>query len=149
MMWNMSVNKRFNILPVIFDKYPKMLLFTLFPQYTYKLTKTMSFGYSKSLVITHGDFVWEKSECLLVIHNKCGKISFSGKKSNLELIKTLSCDHSNYLSWCVECFCDQKVEYFTSHFWQISQNATFLHFIPHYPNELNKTCHLATLNNLW
>ena len=53
------------------------------------------------------------------------KVSFSGKNWNLELIETLSCDHSDYLSWCVECFCSKEIEYFSNHFWEISQNVTF------------------------
>ena len=47
--------------------------------------------------------VWEKVESFLAICNKCSKNSFSDKKWNVELIKTLSCEHSNYLSQSVEC----------------------------------------------
>ena len=42
-------------------------------------------------------------ECLQAIWNKCHNILFSDKKWNLELIKVLSCHHSNYMNdvWSV------------------------------------------------
>ena len=67
------------------------------------------------------------------------KSHFSSKKWNLESIETQSCDHSNYSSWCVECFCGQKVECFISYFSEISQNITFSHFLPQYTYKLTKT----------
>ena len=89
----------------------------------------------------------QRVECLPAICNICGKIWFSNKKWNLELIETLSCYHLNYSSWCVDYVCHQKfnlwsaffadlisgvflwlkVEFYISHFWEISKNLTFWH----------------------
>ena len=43
-IWSVFVTKKLNVLPATFEKYAKILHFL--PQYTYELTKTLSFGYS-------------------------------------------------------------------------------------------------------
>ena len=76
------------------------------------------------------------------------QFSFSNKKWNLELIKTLPCDQSTYLSWCVECFCGQKVECFISNFWECPKMLHFHTFCHNAHVYCLKPCHLATFNHL-
>ena len=101
-VWSASVTKT-----AVFEKYLKMLLFTLIatlPTWIYSvillLLITCDNMYSLDLR--------KKVKYLPAIHEKCRKIFFSCNKWHLELIETL-CDHINYLSWCVECFCCTKL----------------------------------------
>ena len=88
-------------------------------------------------------------EYLPIICKKCGKISFSSKKWILELIKTLSCDHSKYLSWCVECVSVvRKLNFLSAILRNIPKCYVFTPFCHNTHVNWLKPCHSATLNHL-
>ena len=86
-----------------------MLFFHTFYHNTHELAKPLSFGYSKSLVITCGVFVWEKSGMFSNdLYEMWQNLNFQ-QKVNFRFDWTLSCDHSNYSSWCVQYFCGKRL----------------------------------------
>ena len=109
-MWSDSMTNKLNVLPAIFEKYPKTLHFYTFYSNTHmNWLKPCHLSILTSLVTTSGVFLWEKVECLPAICKKHFKILFFWQKVKLQLIKTLSCDYFNNSSWYVECLCDNKL----------------------------------------
>ena len=96
-VWSVSLTKMLNVLPTCFEKYPKLLSFYTFCHIIHMKWLTSCHLATFNHLWQHVESLWEKKvECLPAIGKKCFKISFSGKKWNLQLIESLSYDHSNY-----------------------------------------------------
>ena len=86
-VWSVSVIKKLNVLSAIFEKYPNVTFLHFLAQYAYKLTKTLSFSYSKLLVITFGVFLWEKIGMFTGYLQDMWQNLIFQQKWNLELIE--------------------------------------------------------------
>ena len=128
-MWSDSMTNKLNVLPAIFEKYPKTLHFYTFYSNTHmNWLKPCHLSILTSLVTTSGVFLWEKVECLPAIWNKQFKISFFARSKILNCSKpyhviTLISHHD---VWSVSLI--NKFQCFISHFWEISQTLLFLCF---------------------
>ena len=138
-LYSVSVMDKYIVYQWLFLKYHKMWFFSHFlPEYTYKVMKSFSCLYSKSLVITCCILLWARSgmctNCLQHIYQNLishKKIKFINDEDCIMLLLQLLVRICGVLLWYKSCML------YDPFMWTIEKN-NFAYFSPSYTSLLTK-----------